>query len=442
MLEFFKSIFKDIDSISRVFSIFGYLSAFLTLIILYFTIFRIKLYLTSRATFYIEKNLQNPEIIYLKKIICPITIVNRSRQFGVVYHILLRVYSDNELSPNSVTYLANYYFNNLPMTKVNYDEDEKNKEEFYAIGINPKSSLSKTICCGDDHNSSNLIINPSGNYIVELFYKKRKGNKWKLASKYFLLNHFPFEERTLNDKDCIWFNLVDYSGKDSYMASNLPTEKTNIYKGVTDDLLSSVKFRFRRIIRILMKILWNVSIWIPRHLYFFINYIFQTLIKRFIIRFTLNLNKRDYDYPKNMLRDKSFEKLKKILIKQISYFNQHSNVNLEIVKENEREIDIQKDNKILHIYKTGSGSIFANTPKQELIFLEYNIEIKNSPLSYLYNIPLYSKKYSIRRYYFGILRFIDRLLILPKWGFVKGKRTSIRSYAIKVLDGFILHSKN
>jgi len=371
--------------------------------------FKPKIYIATKVIFDTEE-LHN--FTRLKSIIFSSELCNHRKKYGVVYDFAVRIYKSDEINSDSAIYYASEIIDKIPL---NTEEIENQELQSYnPITILPNSNKSVNICFSEVPHRSTLIVNKSANYYLEAYYQKEPKGKWNYIDKLYLYNK---TELGKVPGKFISFTVLNKDITKEKLKENIKIQKTNMYEGASKKTLhlffSRLKYRlFFKPIKYIVDTFKAVPFYLNiLRLWFLDKYIKIPIIQKYgkkIERVSVTFGDKE--------NRKITEKIFKDIYDNFKSISDKMNLNatenaMTAVTLDKGQIIISRYKLSVKIYIAGDSSIYV----QELN------SINGSRLTYSLDLKrgLWNKNF----------------WYLKNYGFIKPK-----SFVVKVLDAFIIHS--
>jgi len=375
--------------------------------------FKPKLFIGSKAVFLLEKNPVSPDRFSLESITLSIEVANQRNKYGLLHDYAVRVYRSNAINPEEAIYFASAKCENL-ISDIHLLNDTK-KELFSPISILPKSNRSLNIVFNELLNRSSMGINKDDIFYLEFYYQKTPKSKWNFVGKYYLYKQFESVNET--NKVLFTYTLIEWHISRDKIKNILKPAKTSLYNGSTHKYIKVLfkKMYWQIILRQYYRIR-DLLFLIPYSLLMFFEWLFNNTIRIMIIRKKgKHIDKQEIlcgEPEKRPITQKCFNKISRILeneIKEIN-INADKNATITFIRKND-QICLTRNDIGFIISRSGDSHIIAHQNVSPLHSrLQYEMELKDSNLGFCY---WYQSNYGI---------------------------TTCESFALKILDAFLLHS--
>lgn len=375
--------------------------------------FNPKIFIGSKAVFLMVKKSSSTDRFSIESIILSIEVANQRNKYGLIHDYAVRVYKSNSINPAEAIYFASEKWESL-ISDIKSMNNIK-KELFSPISVLPKSHRSLNIAFSELLYHSAVSINKDDIFYLELYYQKTPKNKWNYVGTFYLYNEAESTNET--NKLLFTYTLFEWQRSRDKIKSILKPAKTSLYMGSTHKFL---KLFFKRLYwQILSRQFYRLRdalLLIPYLIIILLNWLFDHTIRVHILRKKgkeLDKLKIDFGEPeKKPITQKSFNKIDNTLKMEIQKIN--SNAEKSAIIKYERENDqilMTRNDMVIKIYRSGDSNIIAH---QQDIFLnsrlKFEMKLKVNNLGFHY---WYQSNYGI---------------------------TTSKSFALKILDAFLLHS--
>ena len=371
--------------------------------------FKPKIYIGTKVIFDTEEK-QN--FTSLNSIMFSTELCNHRKKYGVIYDYAVRIYKADEINSDSAIYYASELIDNIP---INTKEiANQGLRSFNPIAILPNSNKSVNICFSKVMYRSKMSINTYSNYYLEAYYQKEPKGKWNFIDKLYLYN--TTELGKIPEK-FISFSVLNNSTTKEKLKEEIKTQKTNLYTGASEKTLKLFfgRLKYRLILRPFKFILDTFKA-IPFYLkmlklWFLDKYIKLPIIKKY---------GKKVEQASIQFGDKENRKVTERVFNEI--FEEFKNIS--------EKMNLGANDKAITTVKLEKGQIIISRFKLSIklyIAGDLNIRVQElnssagSKLSYSLNLKsgLWNKNF----------------WYLENYGFIKPK-----SFVVKVLDAFIIHS--
>lgn len=348
----------------------------------------------------------------LESIICSLELCNHRKRYGVIYDFAVRVYKADEINSENAIYYASQLVNKIP---INVD-DLKNQEYelFNPITILPESNSSVNLVLGEVLNRSKMGMSKSSNYYLEAYYQKKPEGKWYFVDKLYLYNKGQYSQST---SQFIQFSVLNTNATREKLNKKIRPQKTDLYLGASHKHLSGkwIKYKyliFYRPLRGIKDLFYSLP--------FYTNFALSLVIDKFIRipiikKYGKNITKANITIgsPKEKpITETAFNQIYLELDNLITKINDGANTNALISLEKKDSYIILSRYKLsIKFYMSGDRSIYVQELNAQFgSRLTYSLSLENA---------IWGKNY----------------WKLKNYGFI-----SIKSFSVKVLDAFIIHS--
>jgi len=348
----------------------------------------------------------------LSSIFCSLELCNHRKKYGVIYDFAIRIYKADEINSDRAIYYASEVIETIP---VNIGDIDKQKLHAYSpITVLPNSNKSINLVLSEVLYRSKMQISPFCSYFIEIYYQKKPKGKWYFIDKLYLYNKGQLE--TGNER-YIQFTVLNYDTTREKLNRNVRTQKTNLYEGASQKFLSKryEQYLYKFIKKPYYRII-DLFISIPFYAKFIVNNLIDKLIKIPIInRYGKTIEKTNIRFGSPELKPitiESFENIYLLLQKHSKQINLGAKKEAEIiVKKQDGQIIISRYKLALKFYISGDSYIqVQDAYSAKASRLSYRIQLKNK---------IWNKKF----------------WYLDNYGFI-----TIKSFVVRVLDAFVIHS--
>lgn len=348
----------------------------------------------------------------LESIICSLELCNHRKRYGVIYDFAVRVYKADEINPDNAIYYASQLVNKIP---INIDElKDQEYDLFNPLTILPESNSSVNLVLGEVLNRSKMNISKSSNYYLEAYYQKKPEGKWYFIDKLYLYNKGLYSNLT---SQYIQFSVLNTHTTREKLNKKIKPQKTNLYEGASHKHLSGklIRYRYLFFFRPLSRIK-DIFYSIPFYANFLISFLIDKFIKIPIIKkYGENITKAKFTFgspEERPITEAAFNQIYSELDKLIKEINVNANKNALIsLEKKDSYIFLSRHKLSIKFYISGDRSIHVQ---------ELNAQF-GSRLAY---------SLSLEKAIFG-----KNYWKLENYGFV-----SLKTFSVKVLDSFIIHS--
>lgn len=375
----------------------------------YLVSFRPKIYIGTRI---IIDTVEDRGYTRLNSIICSLELCNHRKKYGVIYDFAVRIYKADEINSDKAIYYASEMVDKVP---VNIDELAKQEYRiFNPITVLPDSNNSVNLVLSELLHRSKMDIATGSSYYIEAYYQKEPKGEWFFVDKLYLFNKGQLD---LTNKKYILFTVLNNDTTREKLKERVKPQKTSLYTGASQKYLNHrVRLYSYKLFKNPLNRVKDIFVSIPFYLHFLADKIFDKFVKIPIIKlYGKRIDKLDIKIGSPELKS-----ITEIAYEQIFTELQELAKQINIGGKKEAEITVKKDNDYIIVsryklsikfYKSGDSSIRV----QELNSmrgsrLTYSLELKNG---------VWNKKY----------------WHLDNYGFIK-----IKSFVVRVLDAFVIHS--
>jgi hypothetical protein len=355
---------------------------------------------------------QTPHREDLESIICSLELCNHRKRYGVIYDFAVRVYKADEINSDNAIYYASQLVNKIP---INVDELKNQEYElFNPITILPESNSSVNLVLGEVLNRSKMHISKSSNYYLEAYYQKKPEGKWYFIDKLYLYNKGQYSQST---SQYIQFSVLNTNATREKLNKKIRPQKTNLYLGASHKHLSGKWIRYRYLIfyRPLRRIK-DLFYSVPFYTNFALSFVIDKFIRIPIIKkYGKNITKANITIgsPKNrIITENAFEEIYAELGNLVSKINNGANKEAKIsLEKRDKEIILSRYKLAIKFYIPGDQWITVQDLNTQFgSRMTYNLSLEKA---------IWNKNY----------------WKLKNYGFI-----SIKSFSVKVVDAFIIHS--
>lgn len=358
----------------------------------------------------------------LNSIICSLEICNHRKKYGVVYDFAVRIYNTNKVNPDDITYFASEKLESIPMKT----DELKNKEitSFNPITVLPSSNKSENIIFSEVIHRSKANINPNDSFKMDMYYQKKPKGKWYLIDTFYLFNKGKYvfdlssnkgaEEPDKEGNKFIVFSALDTDVSREKIKDSIVRIKTGKWTSASHKVLKMRLLRWRynllkkplyRVRDVLISVPFFLHLWSIRLIDIFIRIPIINKYGKSIRKGSLQIG----DKKLRKVTDSSYEKIYTELNKLIEKINKGASDEAKInIKKSEGEIILSRYKLSIKVYKPGDTSIYVHDFNDNRLSFKMNLRSK-----------LFNKHY----------------WKLDNYGFI-----TIKSFTVKLLDTFIIHS--
>jgi len=348
----------------------------------------------------------------LESIICSLELCNHRKRYGVIYDFAIRVYKADEINSDNAIYYASQLVNKIP---INIDElTNQEYELFNPITILPESNSSVNLVLGEVLNRSKMSISKSSDYYLEAYYQKKPEGKWFFIDKLYLYNKGQYSNST---SKYIQFSVLNTNITREKLNRKIRPQKTNLYLGASQKHLSGKWIRYRYLIFYRpLKGVRDLFYSVPFYTCFVLSFGIDKFVRIPIIKkYGKNIIKTNITFgsPKEKpVTEAAFNQIYLELNKLITKINEGANkVALISLEKKDSYIILSRHKLSIKFYMSGDRSIYVQELNAQFgSRFTYSLSQENA---------IWSKKY----------------WKLKNYGFI-----SIKSFSVKVLDAFIIHS--
>lgn len=395
--------------ITNLFGLLGGLLGLYTFIDSYLVSFKPKIYIgTGVVIEAIEKNGHTS----LSSIICSLEICNHRKKYGVIYDFAIRIYNADKINSDKVIHYATEIVDKIP---VNVQElQNQNYELFKPITVLPDTNKSVNFVLSEVLYRSKMSFNPTGSYYIEVYYQKKPNGKWYFIDKLFLFNNGNLDSES---QKYILFSVLNNDKTRDRLKEKVKIQTTSLYTGASQKVISrKTKRYYYKFIITPYSIIKDTLNAIP----FYLNILYNLLVDKFIKlpiikKYGKTIEKVNIKFGSPESKPVTVATFEKIFIefeKLATQINEDANEEAEVkVKRDKERIIISRYKLSISIYISGDRSIRV----------QEQISFKGSRLTY--NIELRKKIWNKEYWH------------LENYGFI-----SIKSFVVKVMDAFIVHS--
>lgn len=386
----------------------GFLGLF-TFIDSYLINFKPKIYIGTRI---VIEAIEEKNFTRLNSIICSLELCNHRKKYGVIYDFAIRIYNADQINSDSSIYYASEIVDKIPVdVQLLQNQDY---EVFNPVTVLPESNTSVNFVMAEVLHRSKMNFNNTKSYYAEVYYQKKPKGKWYFVDKLYLFNKGQFD---LTSKKYVSFTVLNSDTTREKLKHKVKTQKTSLYTGAFHKTIELAKSRYiYKFIKYPYYRVLDTLIAVPFFLNIAANYLIDKFIKLPLIKKSgRNVQKLNIKFGSPELKpmtisafDKIFTELQKIT-NEIN-ISATPDAQITLVK-NDRQIIMSRYKLSIKFYLPGDTSIYV----QELNVshgsrLTYNLSLKNK---------IWNKKY----------------WHLENYGFI-----TVKSFCVRVLDAFIIHS--
>ena len=371
--------------------------------------FKPKIYFGTRVFFDTIKDTKHTR---LQAIICSLEFCNHRKKYGVIYDFAIRIYNADEINSKSAVYYATELVDKVPIHIK--DLEIQDKRIFNPITVLPNSNQSVNLILSENINGYKMVLTQIGNCYIELYYQKEPDGKWYFIDKMHLYSKDQYNH--IEDK-YIDLSILKNDSTRKKLDGMLRLQKTNLYTGASQKhLKNKIRHCLYKFIKIPFYRIKDVLVSIPFYSSFLINTIWDKFVKIPIIKkYGIKIEKPNIKIGSPELKPITNIAFAQILNELQNFANQiNKNANHEariIIKQMDNKIILQRYRLSINFYISGDSSIQVNELNAVLNSrLSFSIKLRNG---------LWNKKY----------------WYLNNYGFI-----SIKSFVVRVLDAFIIHS--
>jgi hypothetical protein len=410
-MSFLNEIFDLLNQswLPNLIGLIGGLLGLWTFVDSYLIKFKPKIYIGTRV---IIETVQESRFLRLNSIICSLELCNHRKKYGVLYDFGLRIYRADEINSDKAIYYATETIDKIP---INIENDlSKEATSFNPITVLPDSNRSVNLILSEVLHRSKMEMHPTSSYYVEAYYQKEPDGKWYFIDKLYLFNKTDHESPPSN---FIQFSVLNNAETRDKIKSTLKPQSTSLYTGATHKYFL---FKYRRVIYKLIKYPYyrikDTLLTVPFYLNVLGNWLFDKLVKIPIIKRygrQIESGRVTFGNPKlKPVTEKSFEDIFNALTKLTKEINEGAKKEAEItIRKQDGKIFVSRHKLSIQFYMSGDTSIHVQEVNAfQGSRLRYNIVLKNG----MWN----------RNYWY-----------LDNYGF-----TTIKSFVVRVLDAFVIHS--
>lgn len=391
----------------------GGLLGLLTFINSYLLAFKPRMFLGSKAFVLAKKE---PHLlgkgVILNSIVCSLEIGNHRNKYGSILDFAVRVYQADALNPDQAVYFVSTLWSKFPFSI--QDTINCDKSLFSPLNILPKSERSLHIEFSELLNRSNMIIDSDANLYLELYYQISPKHDWTFLRTYYM---YAKDVDKLNSNLMIKYTIIESHITRDRISKTLISPKSSLYKGTSQKYikLTLSRLSYRLFVR---PVYWvrDLALSIP---YFFLNafvWVYDLLIRLPLIKKTaktIQEVRETFGQPDMVPKTQSsFEKIFEILSKEVSKINSQADDEAKIhLDKEDKNIVLSRYKMSLEFYIAGDGHIIAqDSTGLQNPRLRFRLSLKRTSLGYY-------------------------IWHLENQGYV-----SVKSFTLRVLDAFILHS--
>jgi hypothetical protein len=378
-----------------------------TFIDTYLFIFKPKVLIGNNIV--LESSLQKNNDTVLESITCSIEFCNHRKKYGIIYDVAVRIYRTEAINPEYRIYYASKIIDKIPIKQCEWDLQEF--QLFSAVTVVPTSTTSKNIIFSETLFTSTLPFSTYSNYYIEVYYQRKPKGKWHFVDKLLLYNKKGLR---LQNEKYITYSVIDSEMTREKLGKSIKPPETSIYRGVTHKISKEEsKALYRSTIgKTMLKskdIVWTLPFY-GRILYMKVTDRFLRL--PIIKNYAMTKHNIRLQFGQPHLRTNTMAAYENIC-DHLSELADEINIK---IPQQEAKIAVDKKDGYLLIYRnrltlkmiiSGDNQITVGDPNSSIF---YSIYFKNS---------IWNKKH----------------WYLEHDGFIP-----LESFAIKIMDSFILHS--
>lgn len=410
-MDTFKIItdFLSENWIPNLFGLIGGLLGLYTFIDSYLVAFKPKIYIGTSVV--IDTVIEN-NYTRLNSIICSMELCNHRKKYGVIYDFAVRIYKADEINSDKAIYYASEIVDRIPINV--QDLQNQNYELFKPITVLPDSNNSVNFVMSEVLHRSKMDFSPASSYYIEVYYQKKPNGKWYYIDKLYLFNKGQYD---LKSEKYILFSVLNNDTTREKLKEKVKLQKTNLYAGASQKIISSKARRFvYEFVKYPYYRVKDALITIPFYLNFAYNAIIDKFVKLPIIkRYGKNIEKVNFKFgsPESKpITEAAFEQIFNELGKFAKQINDGAKKEAVItVKKENGQIVLSRYKLSIIFYMSGDRSIRVQEQNSHRgSRLTYSIELRNK---------IWNKEF----------------WHLDNYGFI-----TIKSFVVKVLDAFVIHS--
>lgn len=375
----------------------------------YLVKFKPKIFIGTKVFIEIKENQKSTA---LNSMICSLEVCNHRKKYGVIYDFAIRIYKADEINPSVNIYYASQTIDVIPSDKNKLDQLER--KLFNPITILPNSNKSINIILSEVLTSKMDMLS-FNNYYIETYYQKTPKDKWHFVNKSYL---YDLGEAFENRAKHIEFTVINSHTTREKLNKNVRLQRTDLYLGVTHKyLLDKMRLLKYWVLTKPLNVFKDLFISTPFYFHFLANKSFEFLVKIPIIKREgkrIKPVKITVGSPAlKPVTNSAFDQIVLQLQKLIEQINDGAEQQAKIsIKKEDDKIIISRNRLSIQIYISGDTSIRVQESRTNITSskLSYKLDLRIGPWSYYY-------------------------WYLENHGFIL-----LKSFAIKLLDAFIIHS--
>jgi len=380
---------------------------------LYILKFKPRVVLGNKVVFLAKKqNWQPKNNLSLSSIILSLDIGNHRNKYGYIHDFAVRIFQSNALNPDHAMYFITNILEKLPLT-IN-DLKSNNNIQYTPLNMLPKTSRILNLEYSDLRNRSNMTIDYEQEFALEIYYQKWPNSKWQHIGKYslYLQNALIDDVGTSH----LLYSVLDWNVSRDKIFEKLLSTRSCLYSGLSQKYL----LRFFNLWKIKIFVmpfiqLKDVILCIFISIIKSIAWVYDSCIRSIIIRIKgvrlqdINISEANRDKKQETIR--AFNEICTITEKMINKINTKADKNAIITVEKEMQsITITRPKLSLKIYVSGNTSIYTADLNTLTPRLSYNLTLKQTSIGYSY------------------------------WELDGYGPLTIKSFVLRILDAFLLHS--
>ncbi|MHB2025894.1 MAG: hypothetical protein ACYCPQ_04555 [Elusimicrobiota bacterium] len=346
---------------------------------------------------------------YLQAVLLPIEIGNHRNRYGFIHDLAIRVYAATELNPGEGIYFASNVWDRLPASES--DLSSGSRTVFSPIASLPKSKQSLVVEFGDLTDRSPMVLEEGKELMAEIFYQEGPEEKWTFVQRSML--HFDSASGT--GPILIAYRLLDRFVSRGKIKATLPDIEVHLYEGISD---RRIDLRFKRVQVLVIRPFW-FCIQLARSLLSWssaaISWIYDVAVREpIMVRNATKLATLRISVGLPELVEKTDASLRAIMSlfnKWIKKINKTADSSAKIAFVPKTSGQFSRNGATLQVYKSGDGSITAQGRDRS-----------GSPR---FTLTMHQVKLFRRFSYWRMDNF--------------GPIT-VKSFATRVMDAFVLHS--
>lgn len=371
--------------------------------------FNPKLFIGTRI---ITEQITEHNDLRINRIFLSLEISNDRKKYGSIYDLSVRLYKANEINPDTAEYFASEIISDVP---INIEDLKEQEYKFFnPISISPESSKSVNIVFSEVLHRSKLYFAKRGQYYLELYIQVGSKKEWKFIEKLYLFNHEPLEKNT---SIYTLFTAIENESERENFRKTLKPQRTSLYEGITQKyfiqkralIKSQFIYKPYKRIKDFGLLLFVLFLNLFQHI---IDLVFKIPI---LNKYSKKISEGSFKIGRPECRENTAKAFQKIYarLKMLSE-------NINIKADEKAKVTLQQDNNYIILSRNTLTINIYIGGDTTIVVQEQNFQ-PNSKFTFMFQLKKRIHNFD--------------LWYLENYGYI-----SVNSFAVKIMDTFIIHS--